>query len=149
MSEARTLKIKSSLATKLAQPGGRSLKDAERLALEGLERRRDDVLVEIQGVIGELEVLCVGQRPEEAMKVYELGSTIIDLAGFFDTGPLYKAAYSLCDLSEQMAEAGVWRWPAVEVHVQTLRLIHASGCKAGPEATMLLNGLNAVLQATK
>ena len=133
MSEARTLKIKSSLAGKLARPGGRTLQDAERLAQAGLDARRDEVMID--------------RTPGSEGRVYALSSTIIDMAGFFDTGPLYDAAYSLCDLSEQTAENGAWRWPPVEVHVQTLRLIHAGGCKAGPESAALLRGLSAMVKA--
>lgn len=147
MSEARTLKIKSSLAGKLARPGGRTLQDAERLAQAGLDARRDEVMIDIAAAIAELERVCAARAPGSEGRVYALSSTIIDMAGFFDTGPLYDAAYSLCDLSEQTAENGAWRWPPVEVHVQTLRLIHAGGCKAGPESAALLRGLSAMVKA--
>jgi hypothetical protein len=148
VSEVRTLKIKSSLASKLARPGGRTLQDAERLAQASLDARRDEVMADIGAAICELERVCAAKAPGSEGRVYALSSTIIDMAGFFDTGPLYDAAYSLCDLSEQTGEeGGTWRWPPVEVHVQTLRLIHAGGCKAGPEAAALLRGLSAMVKA--
>lgn len=149
MSQARTIKVKTSLAGQLAQPGGRTLQDAERLAQAGLDRRRDTVIADIGGMIGELEQMCAGPALESQGRVYALASEIIDLAGFFDTGPLYDAAYSLCDLAEQMTTNGVWRWPPVAVHVQALRLMHASGCRMTTDSATLLRGLAAVVQASR
>jgi hypothetical protein len=147
VSEVRTLKIKSSLAAKLAKPGGRTLQEAERLAQAGLDARRGEVMTDIGGVIAELERICAAKTPGDEARVYPLSSGIIDLAGFFDTGPLYDAAYSLCDVSEQMTTSAAWRWPPVEVHVQTLRLIHAGGCVPGPQSAALLRGLGEMVKA--
>ena len=145
--EARTLKIKSPLSKQLAQPGGRTIADAERLADAGLQRHKADVMVDLERRIGQLETVCAAAAPDQQPQVYALASGIVDLAGFFDTGPLYSAAYSLCELCDRMQTLGVWNWPAVEVHVKALRLILAGGCTVGAESDVLLQGLSRVLTA--
>ena len=47
MTEARTLKIKTTLARQMAQPGGRTVADIERRANERLDRHRDDVMITV------------------------------------------------------------------------------------------------------
>ena len=44
--------------------------------------------------------------PRSEPQVYELASSLLDMAGFFDTGPLYDAGYSLCDVADRMATTG-------------------------------------------
>jgi hypothetical protein len=147
MNQVRTTKVVSPLAKQLARPGGRTLADAQRLADAGLQRHKAGVMDDIEGLIGQLEALCAAATPEGRARVYGLASDLVDLAGFFDTGPLYTAGYSLCDLSERMQTTGVWNWPAIEVHVKALRLIHTGGCKVGAESDLLLQGLKSVLAA--
>ncbi len=147
MTEARTFKIQTPLARQLARPGGRSIAEAQRRAQEGLDLHRESTMADVGGLIDELETLCASKPPESEARVYERAASLIDLAGFFDTGPLYDAGYSLCELSDRMRGAGVWNWSAVQVHVQALRLIHAGGCKADGEARVLLQGLQSVLAA--
>lgn len=147
MSEARTVKVKSQLARQLAIPGGRTVAEAKRLAEVGLESHRADTMADLGRLVGQLEELCAAGAAEGRPRVYALASALVDMAGFFDTGPFYTAGYSLCDLSERMQVAGTWSWPAVEVHVKALRLILAGGCKAGPESDTLLQGLKQVLAA--
>lgn len=147
MSEVRTTKIKSPLAKQLARPGGRTIADAQRLAETGLQSHKAGVMEDLGRLIGQLEALCIAASPEGRDRVYVLASALVDMAGFFDTGPLYSAGYSLCDLSERMQTLGVWSWPAVEVHVKALRLILAGGCKVGAESDVLLQGLKSVQAA--
>ncbi|RZJ24742.1 MAG: chemotaxis protein CheE [Brevundimonas sp.] len=147
MSEVRTTKIKSTLAKQLSRPGGRTIADAQRLAETGLQSHKADVMGDLGRLIGQLETLCVERAPPGQARVYVLASALVDMAGFFDTGPLYTAGYSLCDLSDRMQTGGAWNWPAVEVHVKALRLILAGGCKVGAESDVLLAGLRSVQAA--
>lgn len=144
MTEARTLKIKTSLARQMAQPGGRALADVERRANERLERHREDVMTTVAGTVTELELVCMTKASGSEPEVYRLASSLLDLAGFFDTGPLYDAGYSLCDVADRMQTNGVWSWPAVGVHVQAMRLILTGGCKADAASDALLLGLRSV-----
>lgn len=63
MTEARTLKIKTTLARQMAQPGGRTVADIERRANERLDRHRDDVMVTVAGTITELELVAAAAAP--------------------------------------------------------------------------------------
>ena len=144
MTEARTLKIKTTLARQMAQPGGRTVADVERRANERLERHRDDVMTTVAGTITELELVAAAAAPGSEPQVYKLASSLLDTAGFFDTGPLYDAGYSLCDVADRMQTSGAWSWPTVAVHVQAMRLIQAGGCQAGPTSDALLLGLRSV-----
>ena len=144
MSDVRTTKVKSTLARQLARPGGRTLAEAQRLAETGLQSHKAGVMEDLGRLIGQLETLCAAAAPEGRDRVYVLAAALVDMAGFFDTGPLYSAGYSLCDLSDRMQAAGAWSWPAVEVHVKALRLILASGCKADAGSEVLLAGLRSV-----
>lgn len=147
MTAPRTFKVETPLARQLARPGGRSIAEAQRRAQEGLETHRESTLSDVGRLIDQLEALCASRTPESAALVYDRAASLIDLAGFFDTGPLYEAGYSLCELSDRMRTSGAWSWPAVDVHAQALRLIHAGGCKADDDARVLLQGLQSVLAA--
>ena len=144
MTEARTLKIKTSLARQMAQPGGRAIADVERRANERLERHRDDVMTTIAGAVTELELVVAAAAPGSEPQVYRLASSLLDTAGFFDTGPLYEAGYSLCDVADRMQTSGAWSWPTVAVHVQAMRLILTAGCQADATSDALLLGLRSV-----
>jgi hypothetical protein len=96
--------------------------------------------------IGQLEDLCVAAAPEGRDRVYVLAAALVDLAGFFDTGPLYNAGYSLCEVSDRMINGGIWHWPSVQVHLQAMRLILASGCRTGRTSQTLLEGLRKISQ---
>ena len=144
MTEARTLKIKTTLARQMAQPGGRTVADVERRANERLERHRDDVMTTVAGTITELELVVAAATAGSEPQVYRLASSLLDTAGFFDTGPLYEAGYSLCDVADRMQTSGAWSWPTVAVHVQAMRLILTGGCQADAASAALLAGLRSV-----
>jgi hypothetical protein len=146
VSEARTFKVKSSLSRQLFEPGGRLVRDAERLAGEALNTHRDEAMAMISSALDELEAVCAEAAPETGPQIYALGARIIDLAAFFDTGPLHDAAWSLCEVSDRMIAGGIWHWPSIQVHVQALRLILAGGCRTGRTSDTLLAGLRTISQ---
>lgn len=149
MTEARTLKIKTTLARQMAQPGGRTVADVERRANERLERHREDVMVTVGATITELEQVVAAAAPGSEPQVYKLASHLLATAGFFDTGPLYDAGYSLCDVADRMQANDAWSWPSVGVHVQAMRLILTAGCQADPTSEALLAGLRSVAAKTR
>ena len=103
-----------------------------------------EVMAEIESAVAGLEGLCAARSEASAAEVYRLASRILDLAGFFDTGPLFDAGYSLADVSDRMATADAWDGPPVQVHVQALRLILKAGCERNAATDHLLAGLKAV-----
>ena len=150
MTEARLVKVRSALSRQLARPGGRSLADAERLAEAALQSHRGDVWAELGRLVTELEALCAARDSGAEAGVYQMASTVVDLAGFFETGPFYDPAYSLCELTDGARGGGGWSWEAVEVHVRTLRLLHLAGLGAAcPDAAALLAGLRQVVASVR
>ncbi|WP_309629817.1 chemotaxis protein CheE [Brevundimonas sp.] len=146
MSEPRTFKIKSTLARQMKDPGGRQVRDLERQAVAQLETHRDDAMATVGETLATLEALCAEAPARAGPQVYALASSIVDLAGYFDTGPLFEAAYSLCEISDRMIQADTWHWPSVQVHAQALRLILAGGCRTGRTSDTLLAGLRSITQ---
>lgn len=149
MTEARTLKIKTTLARQMAQPGGRTVADVERRANERLDRHREDVMVTVGATITELEQVVAAAAPGSEPQVYKLASTLLATAGFFDTGPLYDAGYSLCDVADRMQASDAWSWPSVGVHVQAMRLILMGDCKVDATSDALLAGLRSIAAKTR
>ena len=147
MTEARTFKVKSTLARQLQDPGGRRVQDLQRQAEVALETHRDDAMATIAASLDTLDGLCASAPDGAGQRVYEVGSSIVDLAGYFDTGPLFDAAYSLCEISDRMIQAGTWHWPSIQVHAQALRLILANDCRTGRTSETLLAGLRSITQS--
>ena len=69
--------------------------EAVRAAEAGVEGHREDAMRSLATTLGELESVCAGRDEGAETRVYELASAFTDMAGFFDTGPLYAAAFSL------------------------------------------------------
>ena len=144
MSEARLLKIKSPLARQIHEPGGRTIRDAEMRANQELEVHRAPAMAAIAAALDELEAISAEASPDAGPRVYATASRIIDVGGYFDTGPLHDAVYSLCDVADRMIGAQMWHWPSVDVHLRAMRLILAGGCRRNRSNDMLLDGLKSV-----
>lgn len=145
----KVYKVETSLARQMAQPGGRTLIEAERRAQERLVRHESEVMAEIEAAVAALETLCAARPDGASAEVYRLATGVLDLAGFFDTGPLFDAGYGLADVADRMAVAAAWDWPSVEVYVRALRLILNGGCERNAATDHLLAGLKAVAAKTR
>lgn len=144
MTETRLSKIKSSLARKMAAPGGRTVAEAISRADAGLESHREEGMRALAISLAGLETACLAREPGSEPHVYEQAAALLDMAGFFDTGPLYAAAFSLCEVSDRMIAAETWDWPSAAVHVRALRLILTDGCQEGESSRLILEGLAAI-----
>ena len=149
MTEARTFKYKTNLSKQMSQPGGRSIEDAVRRADAALDGHREAGMLAVTTALGELEAACRARDDADHGRVYEMAAALLDMAGFFDTGPLYGAAYSLCEITDLMLASGAWTWPSVDVHVRALRLILADGCVEGETSAALLAGLRSVVARSR
>jgi len=144
VTDVRSNKIKSSLARKMAAPGGRTVAEAVARAEKGLEGHRDEALRRAADHLDQLEAISRDRGEGSEARTYELASAVLDTAGFFETGPLFTAAFSLCELSDRMLGRNEWDWPSVEVHLRAMRLILATDCRPGATADTILQGLAAV-----
>ena len=142
---ATAVKVVSSLSKKMSEPGGLTVADIERRAKERLLSHKADAMRAVEVAVADLEqrVEVGADRPDEAF--YLTASKMLDIAGFFDTGPLYDAGYSLCELLDVMQTKGVWNGDSVRVHVRALRMILRAGCETTPQSASLLAGLKALL----
>jgi len=142
---ATAVKVVSSLSKKMAEPGGLTVADIERRSKERLWSHKADAMRSVEAAVAELEqrVGVGADRPDEAF--YLTASKMLDVAGFFDTGPLYDAGYSLCELLDVMQTSGQWNGDSVRVHVRALRMILNAGCETTPQSASLLSGLKALL----
>lgn len=147
MTTSRTFRVKSTLADKMSRPGGRTVASALSAADLALDDRRNAAMKGLADSLGQLQSVAARRGEGDAARIYEGSSALLDIAGFFDTGPLYEAAYSLCEISDRMQAADSWHWPSVEVHIQALTLILASGCRRTAASGALLDGLRAVCAA--
>lgn len=144
MTEARTYKYKTNLARRMSAPGGRTVGEALRAAEGGLEMHREAAMRTLDANLTALEAACAARRPGTERQIYEQAAALLDMAGFFDTGPLHPVVFSLCEISDRMIENGQWDWPSVEVHVRALRLILMDDCRESENSRAILDGLAAV-----
>lgn len=143
---ATSVKVVSSLSRKMAEPGGLTVADIERRAKERLMKHRAEAMRTVEQAVADLEKRAetAANQPDEAF--YLTASQMLDVAGFFDTGPLYDAGYSLCELLDVMQTTGQWNAQSVHVHVRALRMILNAGCETTPQSASLLAGLKALLE---
>lgn len=140
MTDARTFKYRTNLARKMSAPGGRTVADAVIKAEAGVERHRAGAMASVHETLAALEAV-VAARGEGGQGIYDLAASMLDMAGYFDTGPLHGAMFSLCELSSRMIEADRWEWPPVEVHVRALRVILDDDCRDSEGSRAVLEGL--------
>ena len=101
-------------------------------------------MVKIASLLIQLEEATARRAEDSQGLIYVLAADLLDLAGFFETGPLYRATFSLCDIADRMQIDTVWDWPSVAVHVGAMRLIMADGCQSSATSEAVLQGLDAV-----
>lgn len=140
MTEARIFKHQSSLARKMAVPGGKLIDSALRSAESALEAHRDAAMGTLDETLSSLEA-CFEARDRD--QIYVRAAAMLDMAGFFDTGPLHPAVFSLCEISDPSGRH-VWDWPSVQVHLRALRFILGDGCRTTESSRILLDGLASI-----
>lgn len=139
MSDVKIFKYKTNLARKMSLPGGRTVEEALNAADGAVEGHREAAMQALDQTLAELEAACAARAQA---RIYELAAALLDMAGFFDTGPFHQAVFSLCEVSDRMTTA--WDWASIEVHVHALRLILREACRESANSIVLLEGLTAV-----
>lgn len=143
---ATSVKVVSSLSQKMAEPGGLTIADIERRAKERLQAHKVDAMRAVRDAITELEGLVAEDSDRQDPELYHVASRMLNVAGFFDTGALYDAGFSLCELLDVMQTNNRWSQEAVRVHVRALRLIDNDNFQTTPQSATLLGGLKALLE---
>lgn len=143
---ARLFKVRPALADQIRLPGGKKVGEAVAAADAALDDQRASAVEGLVQGVERLEALCAERCDDAFASVYPLAANLAGTAGFFETGPFYRAVYSLCELTEKLGAAGRRDWSSVEVHVKALRLILTTGFEDGPEAKAMLDGLAALVR---
>ena len=145
MSVERKFRPPNRLGAMIKQKGGVMTKDAIAAAEAGVESLREVSLQALDDTLAEMEQRFGPQaeRSEASFEeLYLLCLRVVDVAGFAADAGVDKAALSFCNLVDSCAEARVWRWDAIDVHLNALRLLRSAGAHL-PEAdrTNMLKGL--------
>lgn len=134
------------LATLIKDKGGILAKDAVAAAEAGVEGLRESSMAALDGVLAEIERRFGKGAENRAGESYEalylLASRIIDVGIFVADAGIDKAAMSLCGLADSCAEGKAWRWDAVDVHLNALKLLRSVGAQLPVEQRdAMLQGL--------
>ncbi|MGV9010938.1 chemotaxis protein CheE [Brevundimonas sp.] len=140
MTEAKIFKHRSSLAKKMAVPGGKAIDDALQAAEAALDTHRDAAMETLQATLTRLDGSCAER---DQGQVYLQAAAMLDMAGFFETGPLHTAVFSLCEISDPAGDH-VWDLPSVQVHLSAIRMILSDDCRVTESSQILLEGLASV-----
>lgn len=117
----------SRLARMLAEPGGISCAEAFAAVEANLARIAPEVAAEVDRSLDLLRASVAGASREGAAaarrRVYECANAIAGLAYYCGLEPLSAVAFSLCELTDRLIEAGRWDGDAVAVHVDAMATI--------------------------
>ncbi len=123
------------LAGLVHRPGGLTEDEAVEAADANLETIRERTLQLMDGTLQQMQgigrTLADGSNQAALEELYTHSNTIVGVAGVFGMGGLSAVAYSLCELIDRMRTSRTWNAQAVNVHLDSLRLMRM----AGPGAT--------------
>lgn len=145
MSVVRKFRPPNRLARLVQDRGGLMAKDAIAAAEVGVESLRENCMAELDEVLAEIERRFApgpAREVETFDTLYALTLRIIDVGTFVADAGVDQAAISLAALTDSCAEAGVWRWEAIDVHLHALRLLRSVGASLPPaDRQSMLEGL--------
>jgi hypothetical protein len=149
MSAPRVFAVENTLAKMAREPGGRNAEAAVKAAESRIDAVKDVSLASLIGKAEQLGVLAAEARErgeaEAFGPVYDLSNAIYGVAGAFGLKGLAEAAFSLCDLTDHFRGGEEANWPAIDVHVDGIRLLATLGEKAtAAGADTVLDGLRKV-----
>lgn len=150
MSVMRKFRAPNRLSMLVRADGGMMAKDALAAADAALEPLRAESLAVLDAALAEIEArfgrsAAATRASGVHQELYTLALRIIDVSGFLPDSCVDQAAISFCALVDNCAEAGVWRWDAVDVHINALRLLRTSDLDPD-QRRAVIDGLNKVSQ---
>lgn len=141
--------VENHLARIAREPGGRTLENALKAAETRIEAARGVSVAALADKADQLAQRAAagrrGEDPEAFARIYDISNAIYGLAAAYELKGLAEAAFSLCDLADSFRGDAVANWPAIDVHVDGIRLLASMGDKAGAVgAQSILDGLRRV-----
>lgn len=148
-SKPRIFAVENKLAQIASQPGGRRPEEAIRAANAKIEGVRGASLNALGEKVEQMVVLAAEGRAANDIsafgRIYDLSNAIYGLAGQYNLTALAEASFSLCDLADCFRGGEPANWPAIEVHVDGIRLLASQGEKMSPAGSEpILEGLRRV-----
>ena len=126
MTVVRRLTPVNRLAAMIHKPGGLKESQAIAAAEANLEGLREQTMERLDAVVAamaaEADALS-GYDAEAVDRMYRLSNEVVGVAGVFGYGHMGEAAYSLCELLDNLGARKAWNWPAVQVHLNGLLLL--------------------------
>lgn len=149
MTVVRRLTPVNRLAAMIHKPGGLKESQAVAAAEANLEALREQTVERLDAVVAALtaEADALSGFDADALdRMYRLSNEVVGVAGVFGYGHMGEAAYSLCELLDELRARESWSDAMVRVHLQTLRLLRQRGGPAAdPQAcAAILEGLRQV-----
>jgi hypothetical protein len=147
MSIVKVIPYVNRLGKAIALPGGKRLGDAVADANTNLLTIKEPCLEALDALLARIRDLAAAPAPDAAAleEIYDRSNEALGLAGLFGLGDLSKAAYSLCELIDSRpAGQGVGR-EALEVHIDSLRLLRFGDAIPQAERDNMISGLAAVV----
>lgn len=149
MSTARIFSVENKLAEIARQPGGKIAAEAVKAAETRIEAVRGVSLASLGEKADAMAAVAASGRGSKDVevfgRVYDMSNAIFGLAGTFGLTALAEASFSLCDLADSYRGGEAPNWPAIDVHVDGVRLLAALGEKAQKADTdTILDGLRRV-----
>lgn len=146
MSVVRKFRPPNRLARLMKDRGGLMAKDAIAAAEVGVESLREVSLAVLDEALAELERRFGPRAPDRDSEsfeaLYSLTLQMIDVSTFVADAGVDQAAISLAAITDSCAEAGVWRWDAIDVHLNALRLLRSVGAQLpAADRQAMLDGL--------
>lgn len=134
MTVVRKFKIPNRLRAALFTGGGKRIDEAVADADAGLATLVEACLAAVADCIARIDSgygsQVAGRETHDMGDLYRLSAAIIDACAPIEPKALADAARSLCDVLDYAMEANRWDWPAVDIHIDALRLL-ASGVDLG------------------
>lgn len=149
MKPARVFAVENKLAQIVREPGGKTPEQAVKAAETRIEGVRD---VSLASLIEKAELMAAiaasGRKSADTAAfsaIYDISNAIFGIAGSFGLKALAEAAFSLCDLADNFRSGDEPSWPAIDVHIDGIRLLATLGDKAqAAGADSILDGLRRV-----
>jgi HPt (histidine-containing phosphotransfer) domain-containing protein len=145
-----TRRPENRLGKSIWAPGGKTIEQALEDAIANLDEARDAHLEALRVKLTQIQSLGrsieTGAKMADIRALYALSGEVLEIAGVFGMPELSQAAYSLCDLLDNLRTRKVWNWPAVQVHLNGLLLL-SDPAHVPPEARKsVVDGLLQVCQ---
>jgi hypothetical protein len=149
MSVVRKFRPPNRLAKLIKDSGGLMAKDAIIAAEAGVESLREASLAVLDETLAEVErrfgPSAADRESESFEDLYNLTMAMIDVSTFVSDAGVDQAAVSLAATADSCAEAGFWRWAAIDVHLHALRLLRTVGAELPiADRQSMIEGLNKV-----